>query len=150
MRVLVFAIILGLLSPISAFARKDDIGFGRDDCPETSATELAAKVRQSRAVAVYDTMIADPEDDRDVLGGCLETINVLGDAYSMGVRLPGMDQIIESLCGALNAELRRKIRQLEGMVDNPDFGFLDPFNVTVYPDTITNKLLQQLDKHGKL
>ena len=143
MRTVIFLIIFSLL-PVSGFARKGDIGFGRDDCPEMQATELAIKVRQSRTEAVYNTLIDDPEDDRGILGGCIESINVLGDAYSMGVKLPGMDQIIASLCAALNPKIREKLRKIEGLVDNPDFGFIDPFNVNADPDQIADELLREL------
>ena len=62
------------------------------------AVGSAMQQRNGRVSDTHNTMIPDPESERDALSGCLGSINALGDAFSLGVTLPGMDQIVAGMC----------------------------------------------------
>ena len=56
------------------------------------AVGSAMQQRNGRVSDTHNTMIPDPESERDALSGCLGSINALGDAFSLDVA--GHDQIV--------------------------------------------------------
>ena len=88
-----------------------------------SAAAEAMKERNEQAKRAYDTTMGDPEDDRDAFGSCLESIFSIGDAFSLGVKIPGMDQIIQGMCSQVNSMIQDKVNQAMSDVESSVSGF---------------------------
>ena len=78
----------------------------------------AIQERNNRTTSVYNGMIPDPESERGMLSSCLDSINSIGDAFTLGVSLPGMDQMLESMCNQVNSMIQQKINQVHNEVLN--------------------------------
>ena len=83
------------------------------------AVGSAMQQRNGRVSDTHNTMIPDPESERDALSGCLGSINALGDAFSLGVTLPGMDQIVAGMCHQVDSLIQQKINDAHNQVLNP-------------------------------
>ena len=69
----------------------------------------AARKRNNMVKETLNAAIADPDEARDPLANCLSIVHALGDAYSMGVKLPSLEEIIAALCEYADAEVNDKI-----------------------------------------
>lgn len=89
-----------------------------------SAAREAIRARNEQAKATYDATMGDPEDDRSAVGSCLDSIFSIGDAFSLGVKIPSLDQIIERMCNQVNSAIQDKVNQAMNNVENSvsDFG----------------------------
>lgn len=87
--------------------------------------------RNGRVSDTHNTMIPDPESERDALSGCLGSINALGDAFSLGVTLPGMDQLVAGMCHQVDSLIQQKINDAHNQVLNSinGIGGNNPFKV---------------------
>ena len=61
------------------------------------AVSGAIQERNNRVSDSHDILMPDPETERDALSGCLGSVNAIGDAFSLGVTLPSMDQIVAGM-----------------------------------------------------
>ncbi len=91
----------------------------------------ALQPRNGGVSDTHNTMIPDPESERDALSGCLGSINALGDAFSLGVTLPGMDQIVAGMCHQVDSLIQQKINDAHNQVLNSinGIGGNNPFKV---------------------
>ena len=81
-------------------------------CSDTqSAASTAIKERNAVVKEIHNTTMPDPEDDRGALSSCLDSVANLGDAFSLGVSLPSMDQIISGMCNRVNSEIQSKMNE---------------------------------------
>jgi len=63
--------------------------------------------------------------------GCLGSVNAIGDAFSLDVTLPSMDQIVAGMCSQVNSYINRKINEAHNQVNNAvnGMGGNNPFKV---------------------
>ena len=101
-------------------------------CDDTqSAASAAINERNSRVKDSHNVLLPDPELERGPLSDCLSSINSIGDAFTLGVKLPGMDQIIAGMCNQVNSMIQQKINESLNKIHNTvsDIGKNNPFKV---------------------
>lgn len=76
------------------------------DVVGSAVQERNGRIRQS-----YNILMPDPESERELLSACLSAVNSIGDAFSLGVTLPGMDQIVNGMCSQVNSLIQEKINE---------------------------------------
>lgn len=120
--------------------------FAATPCDDVqSAANEAMKARNEQAKRAYDTTMGVPEDDRDAFGNCLEGIFSIGDAFSLGVKIPGMDQIIQRMCSQVNSMIQEKVNQAMNEVENAVSGFGDGvLQVNGSADALAKPILGQI------
>ena len=91
----------------------------------------AIQERNGRVSETHDVLMPDPETERDALSICLGSINGIGDAYSLGVTLPSMDQIVAGICSQVDSYIHQKINDAHNQVLNTvnGLGGNNPFKV---------------------
>ena len=91
----------------------------------------AIQERNGRVSDTHDILMPDPETERDALSGCLGSVNAIGDAFSLGVTLPSMGQIVAGMCSQVNSYINRKINEAHNQVNNAvnGMGGNNPFKV---------------------
>lgn len=91
----------------------------------------AIRERNGRVSDSHDILMPDPETERDALSGCLGSVNAIGDAFSLGVTLPSMDQIVAGLCSQVDSFIQQKINDAHNQVLNTvnGIGGYNPFKV---------------------
>lgn len=91
----------------------------------------AMRERNGRVSNTHDVLMPDPETERDALSGCLGSVNAIGDAFSLGVTLPSMDQIVEGMCSQVDSLIQQKINDAHNQVLNAvnGIGGNNPFKV---------------------
>ena len=102
-------------------------------CSDTqSAASTAIKERNSAVRESHNTTMPDPEEDRGALSSCLDSVASIGDAFSMGVSLPSMDQIISGMCNRVNSEIQSKMNEAlsEARSSIGGIGQNNPFQVS--------------------
>jgi len=102
-------------------------------CSDTqSAASNAIKERNSAVRESHNTTMPDPEEDRGALSSCLDSVASIGDAFSLGVSLPSMDQIISGMCNRVNSELQSKMNEAlsEARSSIGGIGQNNPFQVS--------------------
>ena len=102
-------------------------------CSDTqSAASNAIKERNSAVRESHNTTMPDPEEDRGALSSCLDSVASIGDAFSMGVSLPSMDQIISGMCNRVNSEIQSKMNEAlsEARSSIGGIGQNNPFQVS--------------------
>ena len=122
--ILVTGVTMLLLSASTSFAAS---------CADTqNAAGAAIKERNAYAVAGINAAMPDPEDMRGAFAGCLSSINSLGGAFSLGVSLPGMDQIVAGMCNQVDSLLQEKIHDVMSQVRSTvnGIGGNNPFQVS--------------------
>jgi len=82
------------------------------------SVSTAIQERNGRTTDMYNVMIPDPESERGMFSSCLDTVNSVGDAFTLGVTLPGMDQILENMCNQVNSYIQQKINDAHNEVLN--------------------------------
>jgi len=86
-------------------------------CQDTQEAVNAAILERSGSVTnSHNVLIPDPESERGQIAGCLSVINNIGDAFSLGVTLPSMDQIVEGLCKQVDSMIQQKINEVHNQV----------------------------------
>lgn len=78
----------------------------------------AIQARNNRVSESHNTVMPDPESERDGISQCLGSINALGDVFSLGVSLPNFDQIIGSLCSQADSLIQHKINEVHNQALN--------------------------------
>ena len=78
----------------------------------------AMQERSGRVTESHDTLLPDPESERSSLGGCLDSINSIGDAFSLGVTFPNMDQLVSGMCSQINSLIQQKINEVHNQALN--------------------------------
>ena len=102
-------------------------------CSDTqSAASNAIKERNSAVRESHNTTMPDPEEDRGALSSCLDSVSSIGDAFSLGVSLPSMDQIISGMCNRVNSEIQSKMNEAlsEARSSIGGIGQNNPFQVS--------------------
>lgn len=91
----------------------------------------AIQERNGRVSNTHDVLMPDPETERDALSGCLGSVNAIGNAFSLGVSLPSMDQIVAGMCSQVDSFIQQKINDAHNQVLNAvnDLGGNNPFKV---------------------
>ena len=91
----------------------------------------AIQERNGRVSKTHDVLMPDPETERDALSVCLGSINGIGDAFSLGVSLPSMDQIVAGICSQVDSYIHQKINDAHNQVLNTvnGLGGNNPFKV---------------------
>ena len=108
MRILFAAIMLLTVFATPCFA---------GSCQDTQEAVSAAILERSGSVTnSHNALIPDPESERGQIAGCLSVINNIGDAFSLGVTLPSMDQIVEGLCNQVDSMIQQKINEAHNQV----------------------------------
>ena len=81
----------------------------------------AMRERNGRVSNTHDVLMPDPETERDALS----------DAFSLGVTLPSMDQIVAGLCSQVDSFIQQKINDVHNQVLNTvsGMGGNNPFKV---------------------
>ena len=86
-------------------------------CQDTQeAVSAAILERSGRVTDSHNVLLPDPEAERGSLSNCLSTINNIGDAFSLGVSLPSMDQIVAGLCSQVDSMIQQKINEAHNKV----------------------------------
>ena len=95
------------------------------------AVSGAIRERNGRVSDSHDILMPDPETERDALSGCLGSVNAIGDAFSLGVTLPSMDQIVAGMCKQVDSYIHQKINDAHNQVLNTvnGLGGNNPFKV---------------------
>lgn len=91
----------------------------------------AIQERNGRVSDTHDVLMPDPETERDALSGCLGSVNAIGDAFSLGVTLPSMEQIVAGMCKQVDSYIHQKINDAHNQVLNTvnGLGSKNPFKV---------------------
>ena len=108
-----------------------------------SAAQQAAKDRNAQAKKTLDEMMSAAEDSRSAIASCLDSVAALGDAFSMGVSIPSIDQILEQMCNQVDSYIDQKISQGMNEVETSISGALgnnNPFEVSLNPSDISKPL----------
>jgi hypothetical protein len=137
MKILLIAALLTLLAA-PAFAAS---------CSDTqNAANNAMKERNAKVRDSHNTMMPDPEDTRGPFSDCLGSVNSIGDAFTLGVSLPGMDQIVESMCRQVDALIQDKMNDVlsEAKSSIPDIGGNNPFQVSGSASGISHSIIGKL------
>ncbi len=88
-------------------------------CPDIQESATGAmQSRNSRISETHNTAMPDPEEEREALSDCLKTIQSLGDAFTLGVQLPGIDEVVSGMCGAVDSFIQQKINELHNQALN--------------------------------
>jgi hypothetical protein len=102
-------------------------------CPDAqSAADKAVRERNGKVKESANTMMPDPEETRGPLADCLGSIGNIGDAFTLGVSLPGMDQIVDGMCKQVDSLIQDKMNEVLSEVKSsiPDIGGNNPFQVS--------------------
>ena len=91
----------------------------------------AIQERNGRVSDTHDVLMPDPETERDALLHISPSVNAIGDAFSLGVTLPSMDQIVAGMCKQVDSYIHQKINEAHNQVNNSvnGMGGNNPFKV---------------------
>ena len=88
-------------------------------CQDTQeAVSAAILERSGRVTNSHNILLPDPESERGPLSNCLSVINNIGDAFSLGVSIPSMDQIVAGLCSQVDSMIQQKINEVHNQALN--------------------------------
>lgn len=108
-------------------------------CQDTQdAVTQAINARNGKVNSTHNTLVPDPEEDREAFLASLGSINALGDAFNLGVSFPSMDQILGNVCKSLDSMMQQKINQAQNQLLNsvPEIGGFNPLKVTSNTDFV--------------
>lgn len=101
-------LILGVASPCLA-----------GSCPDIQESANGAiQSRNNRVSQTHNTTMPDPEEQREGLSECLKSIQALGEPFTLGISLPGIDEVISGMCGAVDSFISQKINEVQNQVLN--------------------------------
>jgi len=124
MRILLCSILFLLLA-VPCFAAS---------CDDTqSMANAAMRERNAYARETINTTMPDPEDGRGMFAGCLNSINSIGNRFTLGLSLPSMDQIIAAMCRQVDSKIQEKMNEAlnEARSTVNQIGRNNPFQVSV-------------------
>ena len=106
----------------------------------------AMRERNGRVSDSHNVLLPDPETERDALSGCLGSVNAIGDAFSLDVTLPSMDQIVAGMCSQVDSLIQQKINEAHNQVLNTvnGIGKNNPFKVYGTSGDYVVKLTEKL------
>ena len=116
-------------------------------CGDTqSAANKAMRERNAQVKESHNTTMPDPEDTRGPLADCLGSIGSIGDAFTLGVSFPSMDQIVASMCRQVDSLIQEKIDDVlsEAKSSIPDIGQYNPFQVGGSASGISHAIILHL------
>lgn len=121
-------ILFAVLMLLTVFATPCFAGSCQD---ARDAANAAILERNGRVADTHDILLPDPETERGPLANCLSVINGIGGAFSLGVTIPSMDQIIEGLCKQVDSMIQQKINEVLNEAHNTvgEIGKNNPFKV---------------------
>ena len=117
------------------------------DCPDAqSAASAAMRERNAKVRETLNTTTPDPEETRGDLSSCLGGISSLGDAFSMGITLPSMDDIMNQMCRQVEGLLQSKLDEALGEARSTisEIGKNNPFKVNGSGADIAGALTQKI------
>ncbi|MFG6375276.1 MAG: hypothetical protein K1W05_04985 [Desulfovibrio sp.] len=106
-----------LLIPIFVFALATSTYAGSCQDIQESAN-AAIQARNNRVSESHNTVMPDPESEREGLFQCLGTINAIGDVFTLGVSLPDFEDVISGMCKAADSYIQQKINEVHNQVLN--------------------------------
>jgi hypothetical protein len=111
-----------------------------------NAAHQAMRDRNALVKESHHTTMPDPEETRGPLADCLGSIGSIGDAFTLGVSFPSMDQIVESMCRQVDSLLQDKINDVlsEAKSSIPDIGQYNPFQVGGSASGISHSIIGKL------
>ena len=116
-------------------------------CGDTQeAATTAIKERNGHVKESHNSMMPDPEEDRGPLSNCLSSINSIGDAFNLGVKIPSMDQIVAGMCKQVDSMIQDKMNQVLSEVRSsvPSIGQNNPFQVSGNVGDLAGSLVGKL------
>jgi len=116
-------------------------------CADTqNAATAAIKDRNDYAKGSINAIMPDPEETRGPLTDCLSSINSIGDAFTLGISLPSMDQLISGLCNQANSMIQQKMQEVLSEVRSTvsEIGRNNPLQVSGGGAGIVNNILTKL------
>jgi hypothetical protein len=116
-------------------------------CADTQdAANKAMRERNEQVKESHNTTMPDPEETRGPLADCLGSVGSLGDAFTLGVSIPSMDQIVESMCGQVDSMIQDKMQEVLSEVKSsiPDIGQYNPFQVGGSASGISQSIIGKL------
>lgn len=88
-------------------------------CPDIQeSANTAMQSRNSRVSENHNVAMPDPEEEREGLANCLKTIQALGEPFTLGVTLPGIDEVVSGMCGQIDSLIQQKINDLQNQALN--------------------------------
>ncbi len=118
-----------------------------ENCPEIDLVRETIDRRNNAAQELYDDMMPDPRETIELLNGCLQIVNNLGAGFSLGVVLPSLDEILQSLCEVASDTINDKINGVLNSMKEEltgQFGFDSNFVINIDPDDISSELLSKI------
>ena len=116
-------------------------------CSDTqSAATNAIRERNAKVKEAQNTTMPDPEEDRGPLSDCLNSVSSIGDAFSLGVTIPGMDQIIAGMCRQVDSLIQSKMNEAlsEARSTVNGIGQHNPFQVSGSGSDVAGSLIRKL------
>lgn len=116
-------------------------------CSDTqNAATAAMRERNARVKETHNTTMPDPEEDRGPLANCLGSIASIGDAFSLGVTIPGMDSIINGMCRQVDSLIQSKMNEAlsEARSTINGIGQNNPFQVSGSGSDVAGSLIRKL------
>ena len=102
-------------------------------CADTqNAASAAIRDRNAHARNTINTTMPDPEEGRSAFAGCLNSISSIGAAFTLGISLPSMDQIIAGMCRQVDSMIQDKMNEVlnEARSTVNEIGRNNPFQVS--------------------
>lgn len=88
-------------------------------CPDIQESANGAiQARNNRVTQSHNTTMPDPEEQRESLSECLKSIQALGESFTLGITLPGIDEVVSGMCGAVDSFISQKIDEVQNQVLN--------------------------------
>jgi hypothetical protein len=138
MKTVLFTCIFVLLAATPCFA---------GSCPDAqNAANIAMQERNARFTETYNITMPDPEDTRGAFANCLSSIASIGDAFTLGISFPSMDQIVGSMCRQVDSLIQSKIQEVisEAKSSVPHIGGYNPFQVGGSASGISHAIIEKL------
>ena len=117
------------------------------DCPDAQgAASGAMRERNAKVRETLNTTTPDPEETRADTSSCLGSISSLGEAFSMGITLPGVDDIMNQMCRQVEGLLQSKLDEALGEARSAveEIGKNSPFKVNGSGADIAGALTQKI------
>lgn len=120
-------------------------GFAATSCQDAKViADKKIKERNAQVKANYNAVMLDPAEDRDSLLSCLDSINALGNMFTMNVHIPSLQSLLNKVCNKADLAIQSKINaamvQLEQKATE-DLGGFNPFHVNIDGDRIVDDLV---------
>ena len=126
MKTCVFFTLLMLLLAVSP-------GYAASCADTQNAASAAIRDRNTFAKDSINATMPDPEDTRGPFADCLDRINGIGGAFTLGISLPSLDQIIAGMCNQVDSMIQDKMHEALSEIRSTvnRIGRNNPFQVSV-------------------